>query len=163
MLARMMTTALTRSIPFWLLNAIAVVAVAGGGWLVWDNTSTMQRTFLDGTATNVEVYVGQAWITAGAAVLAAGVIGILLSLGLAAAKALIPATPVEDRADAPSTGSGAEDARSTGAEDTTEEQSSIDFRDDGDARDGADANEAGVADQNGSSGSIATATKISVK
>src|SRR5690606_3456419 len=81
-------TSLNRSIPYWMLSGLSLVAVAVGGWLVWDNTSTMQSTLLDGTATNVEVYVGQAWITAGAGILAAGIIGVLLALALGAAKTL---------------------------------------------------------------------------
>lgn len=159
MLAPMKKTSLTRSIPYWLLLVLSIAAVAVGGWLVWNSTTTMQTTLLDGTATNIEVYVGQAWITAGAAILAAGIIGLLLALGLAAARALIPAfapvvadeidgiaetepslEPVEGPttdSDA-STGSASESETSTGS--ATE-----------------------IEDQNGSSGSTATATKISVK
>ncbi|WP_147040385.1 tetraspanin family protein [Microbacterium aerolatum] len=139
-------TALTRSIPYWLLLVLSIAAVAVGGWLVWDKTNTMEITLLDGTATNVEVYVGQAWITAGAAILAAGVIGILLALVLAAAKALIPAaTPVV-----------VEPIDWTADDDTLTAPSADPVVEEPTAEEDSD-------DQNGSSGSTATATKISVK
>ncbi|MCC2029867.1 hypothetical protein KEC56_10125 [Microbacterium sp. YMB-B2] len=140
--------------PYWLLLALSVASATVGGWLVWDNATTMQTTLLDGTATNVEVYVGQAWITAGAAILGAGVLGVLLALVLAAAKSLIPAAPVvvepidwtaDDEAPA------SDDAMEP-APDAAEAPT-----------DGDDAPEDGSEDQNGSSGSIATARKISVK
>lgn len=153
MLSRMKKTSLTRSIPYWLLLVLSLAAAAIGAWLVWDNTTTMQTTLLDGTATNIEVYVGQAWITAGAAILAAGIIGLLLTLGIAAVKSLVPASapvtaePIDWTAaangDEPFPGSSAaadEPATSTVSEVEPE-----------------------TDDQNGSSGSIATATKISVK
>ncbi|MGO1919800.1 MAG: hypothetical protein ACTH07_00345, partial [Microbacterium sp.] len=86
----MKNTSLTRSIPFWALLVLSLAAVAVGGWLVWDKTSIMQTTLLDGTATNVEVYVGQAWITAGSGVLAAGGVGVVRALGRGAARGLVP-------------------------------------------------------------------------
>ena len=155
MLARMKNTSLTRSIPFWLLLVLSLAAVAVGGWLVWDNTSTMQATLLDGTATNVEVYVGQAWITAGSGVLAAGVIGVLLALVLGAAKSLVPSAPVvveeidwtADTTETPET-----DANAGSSEESTET--------DAPAENEPAADE---EDQNGSSGSTATDRKISVK
>ncbi|HWK78716.1 hypothetical protein [Microbacterium sp.] len=146
-------TSLTRSIPYWLLLVLSVVAVAFGGWLVWDNTTTMQTTLLDGTATNVEVYVGQAWITAGAAILAAGVIGVLLTLALGAVKSLLPASapvvvePIEWTAQ--------DDVATETSAETTETAS--------DASPETDSSDEESEGQNGSSGSIATATKISVK
>ncbi|WP_240744528.1 hypothetical protein [Microbacterium sp. PF5] len=98
----------------------------------------------------------------GAAVLGAGLIGLLLALGLVAARALVPAVPVALDAgmDEPSpneviaaTGSATDqdatattDAANTPADDASASAASED-----------------AADQNGSSGSTATATKISVK
>src|SRR5690606_41088148 len=84
--ADMKNTSLTRSTSYWLLLALSLAATAIGGWLVWDSTTTMLTTILAGTATNVEVYVGQAWITSGAALLAAGIVGIFLSLVFSAVK-----------------------------------------------------------------------------
>ncbi|MGO2746285.1 hypothetical protein [Microbacterium sp.] len=151
----MKNTSLMRSIPYWLLLVLSLVAVAVGGWLVVDNTATMQTTLLDGTATNIEVYVGQAWITAGAAVLAAGILGVLITLGIAAAKTLVPSsTPVVVEE----------------IDWTAEDESSVDSAPEraDSAPEPADSDPEPVEgseleDQNGSSGSIATATKISVK
>lgn len=151
MLAGMKITSLSRSIPYWLLLVVSLVASFLGGWLVMDNTATMQRTLLDGSATNVEVYVGQAWITSGAAVLAAGIIGILLALGLAAAKALV-SSAVEHAAEVDETPVSVEEApaldEDSEQQETPQPQDSVEIE---------------AADQNGSNGSTATATKISVK
>lgn len=154
MLARMFNKSLTRSIPYWLLLVLSLASAAVGGWLVWDNATTMQTTLLDGTATNVEVYVGQAWITAGAAILGAGVLGVLLALVLAAAKSLIPAAPVVVEPidwTADDEGPASDDASEPAPE---ADEAPMDTE---------PATEDGSEDQNGSSGSIATARKISVK
>lgn len=147
MLADMKNTSLTRSVPFWLLLAVSVIAIGIGGWLVWDNANTMHSTLLDGTATNVEVYVGQAWITAGAAVLAAGLIGILLTLAIAAVRS---GAPVRREPETPTT-----------VIETIEDEAD-DLSPDTETSD-EDLSEADRSDQNGSSGSTAIATKISVK
>ncbi|KDA06210.1 dinucleotide-utilizing enzyme [Microbacterium sp. CH12i] len=154
----MKNMSLTRSIPYWLLLVLSLVSAAVGGFLVWDNISTMQKTLLDGTATNVEVYVGQAWITGGAALLGAGVLGVLLTLAIGAVKSLIPApnpvvvepidwtAPDTSTASAPGPveGSATEIEPETELVDATEEDSEVE-------------------DQNGSSGSIATATNSNVR
>lgn len=153
---------LTRSIGFWILLIVSLAAIGVGGWLIAGQIGTMTSTLLDGTATGVEVYVGQSLVVVGAAVLGAGLIGLLLALGLVAARALVPAVPVALDAgmDEPShneviaaTGSATDqdatattDAASTPADDASASAASED-----------------AADQNGSSGSTATATKISVK
>src|SRR5690606_31027465 len=101
-----MKKSLTRSIPYWLLLVLSLASAGVGGWIVSDNTATMTARLLDGTATGVEVYVGQPWIVLGAILLGAGVIGILLTLALAAARTLIPAAspvvvePIDPAADA---------------------------------------------------------------
>lgn len=144
MLTRMKNTSLTRSIPYWLLLVLSLFVAAAGGWLVWDNTTTMQTTLLDGTATNIEVYVGQAWITTGAAILAAGLMGLLFALGLAAAKTLLAASaPVV----APPIEEAVRDSEPQSVPEPVE----------------GPATDPESSDQNGSSGSIATATKISVR
>ncbi|WP_243409032.1 hypothetical protein [Microbacterium sp. TPD7012] len=86
-----MNTSLTRSIGFWLLLVVSLAATAVGGWLIAGQIGTMTTTLLAGTATGVEVYVGQSLVVVGAGVLAAGIVGILLSLGLVAARSLVPA------------------------------------------------------------------------
>lgn len=156
----MNATSLSRSTSFWLLLILSVAATALGGWLVWDSTTTMLTTILDGTATNVEVYVGQAWITSGAALLAAGLVGIFLSLVVNAAKALIPRVAVV-AADASSTNP------STGSATVSATQIEPDAEIEPDAADEPDgateSDPATLEDQNGSSGSIATATNNSVR
>ena len=86
-----MNTSLTRSIGFWLLLVVSLATTAVGGWLIAGQIGTMTTTLLDGTATGIEVYVGQSLVVVGAGVLAAGIVGILLSLGLVAARSLVPA------------------------------------------------------------------------
>lgn len=93
---------LRRSIAFWLLFAGSAGTLAAGIALTVPNIDTMTSTLLDNTATGVEVYSGQAWVTLGAALAGAGAIGLALTLALAAASSLIPRTdatgpaPVED-------------------------------------------------------------------
>lgn len=87
-----MNKSLTRSIGFWLLLVVSLATTAVGGWLISGQIGTMTTTLLDGTATGVEVYVGQSLVVVGAGVLAAGIIGILLTLGLVAARSLVPAS-----------------------------------------------------------------------
>lgn len=85
-----MNKSLSRSIGFWLLLVVSLIATAIGGWLIASQIGTMTTTLLDGTATGIEVYVGQSLVVVGAGVLAAGIVGILLTLGLVAARSLVP-------------------------------------------------------------------------
>jgi len=82
---------LIRNISYWLLLVLSLVSAAVGGWIISSQSTTMTTALLDGTATGVEVYVGQSLIVTGAVILGAGIIGILLALALGAAKALLPA------------------------------------------------------------------------
>ena len=86
-----MNKSLTRSIGFWLLLIVSLATTAVGGWLVASQIGTMTTTLVAGTATGVEVYVGQSLVVVGAGVLGAGIVGILLTLVLVAARALVPA------------------------------------------------------------------------
>ncbi|MDR2996497.1 MAG: hypothetical protein LBU78_00090 [Microbacterium sp.] len=86
----MKKTSLFRSIPYLLLVLLSLAGIGVGGWLSTRQIGAMTSALLDGTATGVEVYAGQSWVMLGAVVLGAGVIGLLLALALAAAKALIP-------------------------------------------------------------------------
>ncbi|MFC4137199.1 MULTISPECIES: hypothetical protein [unclassified Microbacterium] len=86
----MKKTSLVRSVPYLLLVLLSLAAIGVGGWLSTRQIGAMTSALLDGTATGVEVYAGQSWVVLGAVVLGAGVIGLLLALALAAAKALIP-------------------------------------------------------------------------
>ncbi|MHC9044270.1 hypothetical protein ACYX8G_06805 [Microbacterium saperdae] len=90
-----MNKSLTRSIGFWLLLVLSAASAAVGGWIISGQIGTMTTTLADGTATGVEVYVGQSLVVVGAALLGAGVLGILLAVALTAVRALIPtAAPV---------------------------------------------------------------------
>lgn len=144
-----MNKSLTRSIAFWLLLILSLASAGIGGWLIAGQVGTMTTTLLDGTATGIEVYVGQSLVVVGAALLGAGVIGLLLAVALTAAQALIPSrsaaviAPIDEW-----------------TEDSDDREPVVEG-----ASPREDVDEAAAADdaQNGSSGSTATATKISVK
>lgn len=80
-----------RSIPFWALLVVSLASLVYGVWITLDKLSVMTATLQDQTATGVEVYGGQAWVVFGAAFVAAGVIGLLLTLAVAVIGSLIPA------------------------------------------------------------------------
>jgi len=82
------------SIPFWVLVVGSLAAVFGGLLMSIDKITVMQQALTDQTATGVEVYVGQAWIIVGAALLAGGIVGLVLALALAVAASLIPRADV---------------------------------------------------------------------
>lgn len=86
---------LIRSIPFWALVVASVATAAYGAWLLLDKLGVMTTTLTDGTATGVEVYVGQSIAVVGGILLGAGVLGILLALAIAAIATLRPHAPVE--------------------------------------------------------------------
>lgn len=94
---------LVKSFPYWLLLVASLAAVGYGTWLIFDKIGTMTSTLTAGTATGVEVYAGQSWIMFGAAFVAAGLVGLVVTLALAVVAALVRAAP------APETRSGEED------------------------------------------------------
>ncbi|MCE7482379.1 MULTISPECIES: hypothetical protein [Microbacterium] len=151
-----MKKSLTRSISYWFLLVLSLVSAGVGAWLISDNASIMTAKLLDGTATGVEVYVGQPMIVVGAVLLGAGVIGVLLALALAAAKSFVPAAapvvvePIDWAAEtAPATDASTDSATDVDASEKTTDDASEEDRIE--------------EDQNGSSGSTATATNISVR
>jgi hypothetical protein len=85
---------LVRSIPYWGLVVGSVASIGFGTWLTVDKITIMSTTLTDGTATGVEVYGGQAWAVFAAAFVAAGLVGLVAALALAAARSLV-ARPVE--------------------------------------------------------------------
>lgn len=85
---------LTRSIPFWGLVVGSVASIAFGVWLTTDKLTVMETKLLDGTATGVEVYGGQAWAVFAAAFVCAGLVGLVAALALGAARTFA-ARPVE--------------------------------------------------------------------
>ncbi len=158
-----MNKTLTRSAGFWLLIVVSLAAVGVGGWMIAGQVGTMTTTLMDGTATGVEVYVGQSLVVVGAVVLGAGLVGLLLSLGLVAARTLVAtpvtaATIVEQEApiiqDETVSAPREEPALPTAAAELAEPQ--VDAEP-------ASAEPQADEDQKGSSGSIATATNSSVR
>lgn len=85
---------LTRSIPFWILLVGSLASIALGAWLIVDKIATMSATLLDGTATGVEVYGGQSWVTVGAALVGAGLVGLVSTLFLAVLRSFVPVAAV---------------------------------------------------------------------
>ncbi|CAN7367004.1 tetraspanin family protein [Microbacterium foliorum] len=146
-----MKKSLTRSIGFWLLLVFSLASAGVGGWLIAGQIGTMTSTLLDGTATGIEVYVGQSLVVVGAALLGAGVIGILVAVALSAVQALLPSpAPVVVEPIDGDTESDAADDETTMVENSSTHADAEQIAEDDEA-------------QNGSSGSTATATKISVK
>ena len=86
---------LISSIPFWGLVVVSAATIAGGWLITTDKLGAMTTTLNDGTATGVDVYVGQSIVQLGSVLIGAGVIGILLALGVAAVSTLRPHPPVE--------------------------------------------------------------------
>ncbi|WP_194408695.1 dinucleotide-utilizing enzyme [Microbacterium cremeum] len=86
---------LVRSIPFWGLLAASLASAGVGLYIVNDKLGTMTSTINDGTATPVDVYVGPSVVLVGAIALGAGIVGVLLTLAVAAASTLRPHPPVE--------------------------------------------------------------------
>lgn len=84
------TPRLITSVPYGVLVVGSLAATVAGGALSFRALDTMTSTLLDGSATGVEVYAGQAIITLGAPILGAGLIGLALAVALAAAKRLAP-------------------------------------------------------------------------
>lgn len=86
---------LERSIPFWILVAGSLASVAAGAVILADKIGVMTTTLTDGSATGLEVYVGQTVAVVGAVLVGAGVVGILLALTVASLSTLRPLAPVE--------------------------------------------------------------------
>jgi len=84
---------LTRSIPFWLLVAGSLASSAAGAVILIEKLGTMETALTAGTATGVEVYVGQIWAVLGAILIGVGAIGLLLAFTLGSLRAF--ATPRE--------------------------------------------------------------------
>lgn len=86
---------LITSIPFWILIVGSLATAGFGAWILSDKIALMTTTLTDGSATGVDVYVGQSLAIAGAILLGVGLIGLALALTVAAARALVPVAAVE--------------------------------------------------------------------
>lgn len=157
-----MTRALNRSISFWILLAASVALTATGAVVALDHLGTMTATLKNGSATGLEVYAGQSWIVIGAALLGAGVLGILLSLALAVVSTVVGAASASPAALTPLDVDETDEAGAPeGAGDAPVAPHEIAPAESGESASVAD--ETDDEAQNGSSGSTATATKISVR
>jgi hypothetical protein len=80
---------LISSIPFWVLLVASLAAVASGVWVVLDRLERISTAILTQTPEAViEVYQSQSTIIVGAVVLGAGLVGLLITLGVAALSTL---------------------------------------------------------------------------
>ncbi|WP_186307506.1 hypothetical protein [Microbacterium sp. 1.5R] len=160
-----MNKSLTRSIGFWLLLVLSLASAGVGAWLVAGQVGSMTSTLLDNTATGVDVYVGQSLVVVGSVLLGAGIIGILIAVALSAVQSLLPAAapvvvePIDWAAEEPTAESPATEDPARASE---VEQTGVDAATAEGVTEPA-TETVGDERQNGSSGSTATATKISVK
>lgn len=87
---------LVRSIPFWGLLAASLTLIGVGAWLVAERVGRIEAGVLSQTQEGaIDVYTSPSVVTAGAAILGAGLIGVLLTLAVATASTLRPHPPVE--------------------------------------------------------------------
>jgi hypothetical protein len=84
---------LARSIPFIVLLIASVASTALGAWIALSKltamTSTLSATTQKATAA-VDVYAGGSWIVFGAALAAAGLIGLFSALAVATLRSFLP-------------------------------------------------------------------------
>jgi hypothetical protein len=85
---------LVRNIPFWLLLLVSLGATIGGALMMKIELDWMTKALAANTATGVDVYVGQPAVVVAGAICAAGVIGLLLTLTVAALAGLRPKAAV---------------------------------------------------------------------
>ncbi|MGN6217978.1 MAG: dinucleotide-utilizing enzyme [Microbacterium sp.] len=86
---------LARSIPFWGLLVVSLATAAGGAFLLTSKVGSLTAVLTDNSATAVDVYVGQVIAIIGGILLATGIIGVLLTLAVAALSTLRPVPAVE--------------------------------------------------------------------
>lgn len=85
---------LVRNIPFWILLIISLGATVGGALVVKIELGWMTTALAANTATGVDVYVGQIAAVIAGIVCGAGIIGLLLTLTIAALSGLRAKAPV---------------------------------------------------------------------
>lgn len=86
---------LVRSIPFWILLVGSLATSAFGAWLAVNTLGTMSVALTAGTATPVDVYVGQVWAIVGGILIATGIVGLGLALVVAVIRSFVPVTDFE--------------------------------------------------------------------
>lgn len=86
-----MNTSLSRRVSFWILVGGSLATALVGAWIVADRLAVMTATLTDGSATGIDVYVGQSLVVVGAALLAAGILGLVVALALGTVRSLVSA------------------------------------------------------------------------
>ncbi len=86
---------LVRSVPFWVLIVGSIATSAFGAWLTLDKLGVMTSALAAGTATGVEVYVGQTWAIVGGILIATGLVGLALALVLGVARTFVAQPAIE--------------------------------------------------------------------
>lgn len=86
---------LVRSIPFWILLVGSLATGALGAWLTFSELGALTDAILGGTATPVDVYVGQTWAIVGGILIATGLVGLALTLVVAVIRSFTPVTDIE--------------------------------------------------------------------
>ncbi|KAA9150420.1 dinucleotide-utilizing enzyme [Microbacterium lushaniae] len=111
---------LVRSIPFWVLIVGSLALTGVGAWLVLDHLGRIESGIRSQTAEGaIAVYIGPPAATAGAVVLGAGLVGLLLALTLAALRSLLPAGDVVETVEWTEEDTAADDVLSPAAGPTT--------------------------------------------
>lgn len=110
---------LVRSVPFWLLIVGSVATIGGGVYVLVDKLTHMEATILDGTATGVDVYVGQVWGVFGGILVGAGALGLALALAVAAVRAGLTRRDADSARDEHDDDSGAHTVSAASAPATT--------------------------------------------
>ncbi|WIM26528.1 dinucleotide-utilizing enzyme [Microbacterium sp. zg-Y625] len=82
---------LARSIPFWILVVGSLATAIAGAVMLFDRLTVMATALAAGTATGIEVYVGQVEAVVGGILVGAGLVGLALALTVASARSLVPA------------------------------------------------------------------------
>lgn len=82
---------LVRSIPFWILVIGSLATAVAGAVMLFDRLTVMTTALTAGTATGVEVYVGQVEAVVGGILVATGLLGLALALTVASMRAILPA------------------------------------------------------------------------
>ena len=112
---------LVRNIAFWILLIVSLGATIGGALVVKIELDWMTTALTANTATGVDVYVGQVAAVIAGIVCGAGIIGLLLTLTVAALSGLRAKNAVEAPEHIDWQADTTEDAEPAGGSEPTDE------------------------------------------
>jgi len=112
---------LVRNIAFWILLIVSLGATIGGALVVKIELDWMTTALTANTATGVDVYVGQVAAVIAGIVCGAGIIGLLLTLTVAALSGLRAKNAVEAPEHIDWQADTTDDAEPAGGSETTDE------------------------------------------